>query len=161
MIADREKAIDIILDALRNGQPEYQACQAGGIKFATWWVWKQEMPGLKLRIDQAKQSRIEFMDDAIYKAGLKGDWRAAVVYLERYDSNWRDRLKDSVGGSSGIGSAIQNMISAMDPEKKQKFLSALHLSGLLGDKQIIDLNPDNPPSTNGHSNGNGSNGAAH
>ena len=156
MVENREEAIEKILEALRDGQPEYQACQAGGIKYSRWWDWKQELAGLQARVDSVKQSRLPIMEDSIYKAAVKGDWRAALVYLEKHDQGWRDRLKDSAGKTLVIDGTAAVMLGMMNVDQRRKFVGALHVAGLLP-QTAIDLKP----SENGHSNGNGSNGSAH
>ena len=154
-MVEEDKAIEQILTALTEGQPEYQACQAGGIKYPTWWEWKQRFAGLQERVDLARRARMPLLEDSIYKAAMKGDWRAAVVYLEKHDKGWRDRLKDSAGGTVVVDGTAAMILSMMPQDKRQKFLGALGVAGLLP-QPVIEAGP----SMNGHSNGNG-NGSAH
>ena len=153
---DREPAIEKVLVALKEGQPEYSACGTAGISYSAWYDWKKDTPGLQERVNSARASRIPICEDAIYKAAMKGDWRAAVVYLEKHDKGWRERLKDSAGPTVVLDGSAAVMLGMMSPEQRQKLIGALHVSGLLP-SNIIEMKP----SENGHSNGNGSNGSDH
>lgn len=141
----REKVIEKVLLNLRRGLPEYGAAEAAGISFVTWWRWRQEIPGLTERGIEAKRSRIPLLEDALYKAALKGKVSAILALLEKEDKGWRDRAKDLTPQNptfvfSGGAAALVGMLS---PEKREKLLGAMITSGLLPEhvKEIVDVKP--------------------
>lgn len=154
-MVNREEAIEKILEALREGKPEYVAAQEGGIVFKTWWQWRQEMPGLTERAAQAKRGRVILYEDALHKAALKGSVTACMVLLRKESKEWRELIDGSIApmnpGVQALGeaaaagaAAIINMLSA---EKKLRIKAAMSREGLL------ELPP---PGINGNgSNGNG------
>lgn len=161
MAIERGPAIEKILTALKEGQPEYSACGAGGVSYSAWYDWKRDTPGLQERVVEARRARITLVEDALFKTAIKGSVQAQLAFLERYDAEWRDRLKDSAGKTLVLDGTAAVMLSMMDPAKKQKFIGALHVAGLLPET-VLDIQP----STNGHSNGNSftngsTNGSAH
>lgn len=153
---ERSQAIEVVIDGLRKGMPEYAAAEAAGCGFVTWWKWQKDMPGLRERAREAKLARVPLWEDALHKAALKGSVSACLALLEKHDPEWKDRAKDLRPQQNVlvVNGGIGQMISTMEAEKKQKLMGALHMAGLLPD-HVIDVKP----STNGHSNGNGSNGS--
>lgn len=151
-MVERAEAIETVLAELRTGAPEYNAAQKAGITFATLWNWKQEIPGLKERIEEAKRSRIILWEDALHKQALKGSVTAILALLEKNDQGWRNRAKDIAPKHNTLilNGGVGQMISMLSPEKKQKLLGAMHVAGLLPD-HVIDIKA----SENGHLNGNG------
>lgn len=154
---DREAVIEKILESLAGGAPEYAAAKLAGIEFMTLWRWKKEIPGLAERIYEAKLVRVSLLEERLYKGAMSDKLcvSAILALLEKYDKGWRDRAKD-LGPQQNVlvlnGDAGQ-IIGQMDPKKRQKFLGALHVAGLLPD-HVVDVKQ----SENGHSNGNGANG---
>lgn len=151
-MVDRSEAIETVLESLRKGTTEYAAAENAGVSFVTWWRWRQEMPGLTERAADAKRARIPLIEDALYKAALKGSVTACLTILEKEDPEWRQRAKDLRPQQNVLilNGAAGNIVAMMNPEAKQKFLGALHIAGLIPE-QVIDVTP----SQNGHSNGNG------
>ena len=156
MIDNRDEAIEKILTSLREGHPEYAACQAGGVKFSRWWDWKQEMPGLKERVDQAKASRVILYEDALHKSALKGSVTACVLLLRKHSSEWRELIDGQIAprnpNDAAMGmlaaagaAAIINMLSE---EKRKRVKIAMAREGIL----------EIPPP---YMNGNGTNGNGH
>lgn len=155
-MVERAEAIETILTELRSGAPEYNAAAKAGITFATLWNWKQEVPGLQERVEEAKRSRIILWEDALHKQALKGSVTAILALLEKNDPGWRNRARDLRPQQNVLvlnGSAGQ-MIGMLGPESKQKFLSALHVAGLLPG-HVIDVKPSQNGHSNGATNGNG------
>lgn len=155
---DREAVIEKIIESLSAGAPEYTAAKLAGIEFMTLWRWKKEIPGLAERIHEAKLVRVPLLEERLYKGAMseKLHVTAILALLEKYDKGWRDRAKDIAPSQNVLvlNGEVGHMIGKMDSSKKQKFIGALHMAGLLPD-HVIDV----IPSENGHSNGNGSNGA--
>ena len=157
---DKEKSIAEILDALREGLPEYAAAARGGIVFKTWWEWKTETPGLPERCMQAKKGRIILYEDALHKAALKGNVTACLTLLRKESKEWRELLDGrlapmdpnaaAMGMLAAAGAA--SIINMLSEEKRRRVKLAMAREGIL---EIP------PPNMNGHSqNGNG-NGTEH
>jgi hypothetical protein len=149
----RDAAIETVLEGLRKGLPEYNAAEAAGISYPTWWRWRQEMPGLTERAYEAKRARIPLLEDALWKAALKGKVSAIMAWLEKEDAGWRNRAKDLTPQQNVMvfnGNAAA-MIALLDPLKREKLRIAMVAAGLLPGsvKQI---------GTNGHVNGTNGNG---
>ena len=150
---DKESAIEVLLKALKEGKPEYVACQAAGIAHSTWWEWKQDDPGLNARVDSARRSRVILLEDALYKTALKGSVTACLVLLRKESKQWRELLDGQIvpggemaalGHAAAAGAAA--VIAMLTPEKRLKIKQAMYREGLL------ELPP---PSINGNGNGSG------
>lgn len=153
---ERSQAIEVVMDGLRKGMPEYAAAEAAGCGFVTWWRWQKEMPVLRERAREAKLARVPMWEDALHKAALKGSVSACLALLEKYDPEWKDRAKDLRPQQNVLvlNGGVGQMIGMMNAAAKQKLIGALHMSGMLPD-HVIEVKP----SENGHSNGSSSNGA--
>lgn len=157
MVENREEAIEKILVALREGQPEYNAARAGGIEYSRWWDWKQDTPGLQQRVNAARKSRIVLYEDALHKAAIKGSVTACLVLLRKESREWRELLDGTIEPNPGMmamgqaaaagAAAIINMLSE---EKRLRIKAAMARENLL----VLP-----PPSMNG--NGSNGNGASH
>lgn len=150
----KDQTIEAVLEGLRRGLPEYKAAENAGIAYPTWWLWRQKMPGLTERAAEAKRSRIPLIEDALYKAALKGSVTACLVILEKEDPGWRQRAKDLTPQQNVLildGTAAK-MFGMMPQEKKQKFLGSLKVAGLLPERVIEIGQSEN---ANGGTNGDG------
>lgn len=145
---ERAPVIERVLDALRSGLTEYKSAEAGGISYPTWFRWREQIPGLKERIHEAKLARIPLLEDALYKLALKGSYSAIMAILEKEDADWRNRAIDLKptnptfifeGGASAL-------LAKMKPETRKKFLGSLQANGLLPES-VIDIKAE--PQNNG------------
>lgn len=152
---DREQAIEILIEHLKKGQPEYASCQAAGIDVSTLWHWKKDIPGLVERIAEAKRSRVTLLEDALYRVALKGSVTAILTLLRKESKEWKELLDGQIvprnpeGQAAAIGAAAgaAAVIAMLAPEKRERLRLAMKREGM-----IIELPP---PGTNG----NGKNGA--
>lgn len=156
---DKDAAIPKILDGLREGLPEYQACQNAGVGFNTFFTWKREVPGLAQQVDAAKASRITLYEDALHKAALKGNITAIMLSMRKYSKEWRELIDGNFEANPPQGNPAQNnaiaagiagataVIALMKPEVKERLRIAMKNSGML-----IQL-PKNGNGTNGNGSG--------
>ncbi|GEM_PF-3180832 len=130
---DKDAVIPKILEALLAGAAEVSAAQSAGIDYSTLYRWKREVPGFADRVRRTKQSRIVLVEDALYKAALKGDWRAALAYLEKHDQFWRDRAKELAPRQNTlvVGGSAASFIEMLSPIQREKLCLALRSAGLL------------------------------
>lgn len=146
--------IELVLDGLRKGLPEYSAVEHSGISFTTWWRRKNDTPGLAARVQEAKRGRIILYEDALHKAALKGSVTACLVLLRKESREWKELLDGSIapsgeaialGNAAAAGAAA--IINMLSQEKRERIKAAMMREDIL----VIP-----PPSMNGHStNGNG------
>lgn len=155
---ERDPMIEKVLEGLRKGLPEYAAAEAAGCSYPTWFRWQDEDPTLKLRKVEAKRYRIPLIEDALYKAALKGSVQACLAILEKEDIDWRNRAKELApqqqtfvftGGAAAL-------LSLLPGEKRQKLLTAMVSQGLLPET-VVDIGSNQPKIGNGDE----GNGAGH
>lgn len=160
--ADREIKIEQILEGLKEGLPEYQAAKNAGITWNTFWNWKEADPGLRLRVEDAKRARIGILEDALYKAAMKGNVTACLTLLRKHSREWKEELDGSILPSRSSGQEVVAIASAaaagaasvlkmLTDEKRDKLKAAMRREGM-----IIDVNPA-PPEI-GRNGANGTNG---
>ncbi len=155
---EKDNIIEKVLEGLRNGLPEYKAAVDGGASYPTWWRWRQEIPGLNERTTEAKRGRIVLLEDALYKAALKGSVTAALTLLRKESKEWRELIDGQIVPAAGNQAALAGAAAAgasavlmmLSGEKRLRLKKAMYADGMLALPQ---------PGTNG-TNGNG-NGTGH
>ena len=152
-MVEKDPAIELVLQGLREGLPEYAAAQKGGVSFPTWWNWKCEVPGLKQKVDAAKRSRVILYEDALHKAAIKGSVNACLVLLRKESKEWRELIDGQIvpaGHIAALGEAAAAgavaVLRMLSPEKKLKLKIAMQREGML------ELPP---PTVSGSGNGTG------
>ena len=162
IIHDRPKCIPIIIQGLREGLTEVQACSNAGVPWHTFYDWKREMPGLDERVEAAKKSRIVVLEDALYKAAMKGSVTAIMILMRKESKKWRELLDGEIVPEGGAGRAAalgavagaSAVLSMLAPEKRKELKLAMAKKGMLRiDGPVIDVS-----TTNGHANGTNGNG---
>lgn len=157
----RSEKVEQILEALREGLPEYQAAKNAGITWATFWNWKEADPGLYARVEDAKRARVGLLEDALYKAAMKGSVTACLTLLRKESKQWREMLDGQIVPSNDPGTqraaiagaaaaGVATVLAMLAPEKRERLRVLMRQQGMI----VLP-----PPSTNGHHhNGNGTNG---
>lgn len=148
---DREQAIEILIEHLKKGQPEYASCQAAGIDVSTLWHWKKDIPGLVERIAEAKRSRVPILEDALYRVALKGSVTAILTLLKKESKEWRELLDGSIIPNSappsqaaaiGAAAGAAAVIAMLAPEKRERLRLLMRREGLLP-APLKDVTPKN------------------
>ena len=84
------RVIRAILKSLSNGSTRFVACQAAGINDGTLWRWERKDERLVVLIDNVMESRIKFVEDAVFKSALKGSVSAQQYFLNnRARKKWQ------------------------------------------------------------------------
>lgn len=157
----KAEVIDAILRDVSEGLPEYQAAKNAGISWATFWNWKEYDPTIYARVEEAKRGRVSLVEDALYKAALKGNVTACLTILRKESKQWREMLDGSLAPApdpSRIASAAAagavSVLQMLSSDKREKLKAIMRKDGM-----IIDVNPAHPNQI-GHNgkNGNGTNG---
>lgn len=79
-----------ILKGLRQGQPIYALCRKVGIDPVTFWYWRQDNPRLDDVVEKIRTSRVQMVEDALFKTALEGNVAAQCFFLKNRGKNWRD-----------------------------------------------------------------------
>lgn len=84
-----EARVRVIVEALKSGAYEKDACLVAGITDDTFANWKRRYSDFSERVTRAKAEGWISDLALIRKAALAGDWRAAEAHLDRTGSPYR------------------------------------------------------------------------
>ena len=84
---------NILLKSLRGGSNITAACQAAEISRTTFYGWRIANKEFDASVEKAKLSRVQIVEDALYKNALEGSTHAQVFYLKNR-GNWADKDKE-------------------------------------------------------------------
>jgi len=105
--ARRKKQMDVIVANLVEGTTIMAACEAADVGATrTFYEWLRLYPKFKKAVDQAKESRMTIMEDAVYKTGVQGNVTAQFGWLKRHSEHWRKALCMSYVGGTGPDGAV-------------------------------------------------------
>jgi hypothetical protein len=152
-VYDKEAVTAKIIAGLESGLAEMKAVEAAGIDYKTWWNWKQADPPLRGRAEEAKLSRIEIVEDALYREAIKGDVPAQKEYLyNRAPERWKPRQQGIVVNQNNLQLNMQTpaLIGEMPMQARLGLRAALTAAGFTKNGAIKEIP---------HTNGNGGNGA--
>lgn len=120
---------ETLLKALKLGVPNATACKAAGIAPATFYAWVLDDEEFKDAVNQARAGGEIELIGAVYRAGQRGDWRAAWALLQARDpvaygnrvmvgtAEIRAELESALGLGSGDGDGdIQDAVIVEDVE---------------------------------------------
>ncbi len=79
----RAEILAQICGYLRVGMPREIACSLSGVARTTLWRWTETSNAVTLQVQEAEASAIAGAVAVVIQAMQRGDWRAAVWYLER------------------------------------------------------------------------------
>jgi hypothetical protein len=85
----QEKALALLWQ-LRKGRCVAGACVLAGISRSTYYRWIKHSPEFELQVQQMRWLFVFDLEDAVFRAADRGDWRAALAFLQVHDLS-RDR----------------------------------------------------------------------
>lgn len=88
----RTEKLKAILKSLHKGASINSACQAANISVVSFWKWRKKNKKLDLLVKSIYDSRIQIVEDALYKGALEGNTTAQIFFLKnRAVDRWRDK----------------------------------------------------------------------
>ena len=105
-----------IIRSLRRGSSMASSCVAAQIDATTLWRWRKSNPKLDNLIHNIVDSRIQMVEDALFKKAMEGDVGAQRLFLtNRAPNRWKDR-------STLINNNIQTNVSTHHKDPVKKYL---------------------------------------
>lgn len=81
-----------LIESLLEGASITKACEVVGLDRGTFYRWRHKSPIFNTAVINAKASRIEKVEDALYKSALAGNVTAQIFFLtNRASSDWADK----------------------------------------------------------------------
>jgi ribosomal protein L16 Arg81 hydroxylase len=110
-----------ILRSLKEGATLFTACANAQVDPATFWRWRKKSLILDRAVTNIIESRIQLVEDALYKNAIEGNVTAQIFYLTNRNSDrWKDKravvnntIFNKVGANgsfSGEDTELQNRI---------------------------------------------------
>jgi hypothetical protein len=85
------KIMKAVLKSLKAGSSINAACQAAKITTPTLWEWRKRQPRLDMLVKCIYESRVQIVEDALYKGALDGNVTSQIFFLKnRQPNRWRD-----------------------------------------------------------------------
>lgn len=88
-VEQREKALAVLWQ-LRKGRCIAGACSLAGISRSTYYRWIKHSPEFENQVQQMRWLFVFDLEDAVFRAADRGDWRAALAFLQVHELS-RDR----------------------------------------------------------------------
>ena len=85
----KRKKIHAIVKSLRSGSSIYNACKAADIDTSTLWGWRKLNNRLNLLVTGVIESRIQNVEDSLYKNAIEGNVAAQIFFLKNR-GDWHD-----------------------------------------------------------------------
>ena len=76
--------------SLKNGATISDACRAAGITRVTFFNWYRDKPKFAEKVENLKMSRVSFVEDALYKGAIGGNFNSQQFILKN-KSDWVDK----------------------------------------------------------------------
>jgi len=88
----KQKKIQAIIENLKKGHTMENACKLAGVDYVTFWRWRKKSPQLARKIEEVYESRIQIVEDVLWKKAMRGNITAIIFLLtNRAPDRWRDR----------------------------------------------------------------------
>jgi hypothetical protein len=88
----RFKKLRAIFKSLKNGSSICKACAAASVDVSTLWQWRKDNEKLDVKIIAIIDSRIQVVEDALYKTACNGNTTAQIFFLtNRASERWADK----------------------------------------------------------------------
>jgi hypothetical protein len=104
------KSVRAVLNSLRSGTSIVAACKGVGIEPSTLWRWRKAKPKLNQLIQSIIDSRIQIVEDALFKSATEGNTTSIIFFLtNRAPDRWADKravvnnmIVNRVGGNGSF-----------------------------------------------------------
>lgn len=106
-----------IIVSLKNGATVAAACQGANIVRSTFYQWYKQDPAFGKKVDEAQESRVQHVEDALYKNAITGSLTAQIFFLcNRAPEKWKNvqKVEASLHGQGPIHFVLY------DPDKHAK-----------------------------------------
>lgn len=106
-----------IILSLNNGATVSSACDGAKISRSTFYQWYKTDPAFAKKVDQAQESRVQHVEDALYKNAITGSLTAQIFFLcNRAPEKWKNvqKVEASLHGQGPLNFVLY------DPDKHAK-----------------------------------------
>ena len=101
------KRLKAVIKSLQRGASINAACEGAGIDVVSLWRWRKADSKLDELIKTTYDSRIQIVEDALYKGALEGNVTSQIFFLKnRSIDRWRDRTEVKGEGFADIRNTI-------------------------------------------------------
>jgi transposase-like protein len=117
--------IKAILKSLQKGASIHDACRGAGIDVVSFWRWRKADPKLDEIVKTMYDSRVQIVEDALYKGALEGNVTSQIFFLKNRATNrWRD--SHEIKGE-GFGDTKIILINGKNADKPSRIPEAIHI----------------------------------
>ena len=93
----------------RNGLTNEQIASNMSIGITTLWEWRKKSPKIANALKIGKDEADIQVENALYKAALKGNTTAMIFWLKnRRSKEWRDKIQQEITTESAVKLVIDN-----------------------------------------------------
>jgi len=116
---ERKKRRQIIVESLRNGATKTKACAEANITRDTFYRWIKIAKSFKRGVEEAVESQVGVVEDALYKIAVEGNLAAQKFFLcNRAPDKWKDTTKHGIDGSAKVELTFANLMKAKKEQEK-------------------------------------------
>lgn len=116
-MAKRKDVKPAIILSLKDGSTVAAACAGAKINRDTFYTWYKKDPDFAKQVDEAQESRVQHVEDALYKNAITGSLTAQIFFLcNRAPEKWKNvqKVEASLHGQGPIHFVLY------DPDKHAK-----------------------------------------
>ena len=104
-----EEKILLLQGWARNGLTNEQIASNMDIVVSTLWEWRKKSPKISNALKIGKDEADIQVENALYKAALKGNTTAMIFWLKnRRSKEWRDKIQQEITTESAVKLVIDN-----------------------------------------------------
>lgn len=106
---EAEEKILLLQGWARNGLTNEQIASNMDISTVTLWEWRKKSPKISNALKIGKDEADIQVENALYKAALKGNTTAMIFWLKnRRSKEWRDKIQQEITTESAVKLVIDN-----------------------------------------------------
>lgn len=106
---EAEEKILLIEGWARNGLTNEQIAENMQISVVTLWEWRKKSIKISNALKIGKEEADLNVENALYKAALKGNTTAIIFWLKnRKSKEWRDKIQQEITTESAVKLVIDN-----------------------------------------------------
>lgn len=106
---ETEEKILLLQGWARNGLTNEQIASNMDIVVSTLWEWRKKSPKISNALKIGKDEADIQVENALYKAALKGNTTAMIFWLKnRRSKEWRDKIQQEITTESAVKLVIDN-----------------------------------------------------